>query len=370
MQRERKPADQQVSLPVSAIEVQRRSLLVWYADARRDLPWRHSRDPYVIWVSEIMLQQTQVKTVIPYYHRWLAQFPTIEHLASADLQQVLKAWEGLGYYTRARNLHACAQEIMQRHGGIFPTQLEDVLALPGIGRTTAGGILSAAFNQPVAILDGNVKRVLARLVALAVPPGKATKQLWQLSESLLDPEQPRDFNQALMDLGATVCVPKNPDCHSCPWAPHCQAYNLGIQSRLPMRETSSPLPHKTIGVAVIWNQQGQILIDRRRPEGLLGGLWEFPGGKIEPGETIEECIKREIQEELGIEIEVGDRLITIDHAYSHFRVTLTVHHCRHLAGVPQPIECDEIRWVTLDEIDQFPFPKANTQIIAALRQNA
>jgi A/G-specific adenine glycosylase len=341
--------------------------LSWYAKAGRDLPWRKGCDPYDIWVSEIMLQQTQVKTVIPYYLRWLAQFPTIEQLAKADLQQVLKAWEGLGYYTRARNLHRAAQEVVQHHGGVFPTELEDVLALPGIGRTTAGGILSAAFNQPVAILDGNVKRVLARLVALPVPPAKATKQLWQLSETLLDREHPKDFNQALMDLGATLCTPKHPNCPSCPWIPYCQAYNLGMQSQLPMRETSSPLPHKAIGVAVIWNEQGQILIDRRRPEGLLGGLWEFPGGKIEPGETVEECIKREIQEELGIDIAVGDRLITIDHAYSHFRVTLTVHHCRHLAGVPQPIESDEIRWVTLDEIDQFPFPKANTQIIAALR---
>ena len=345
----------------------RESLLSWYAKAGRDLPWRKGCDPYDIWVSEIMLQQTQVKTVIPYYLRWLAQFPTIEQLAKADLQQVLKAWEGLGYYTRARNLHRAAQEVLQHHGGVFPTELEDVLALPGIGRTTAGGILSAAFNQPVAILDGNVKRVLARLVALPVPQAKATNQLWELSETLLDREHPKDFNQALMDLGATLCTPKHPNCPSCPWIPYCQAYNLGMQSQLPMRETSSPLPHKAIGVAVIWNEQGQILIDRRRPEGLLGGLWEFPGGKIEPGETVEECIKREIQEELGIDIAVGDRLITIDHAYSHFRVTLTVHHCRHLAGVPQPIESDEIRWVTLDEIDQFPFPKANTQIIAALR---
>jgi len=345
----------------------RESLLSWYAKAGRDLPRRKGCDPYDIWVSEIMLQQTQVKTVIPYYLRWLAQFPTIEQLAKADLQQVLKAWEGLGYYTRARNLHRAAQEVLQHHGGVFPTELEDVLALPGIGRTTAGGILSAAFNQPVAILDGNVKRVLARLVALPVPQAKATNQLWELSETLLDREHPKDFNQALMDLGATLCTPKHPNCPSCPWIPYCQAYNLGMQSQLPMRETSSPLPHKAIGVAVIWNEQGQILIDRRRPEGLLGGLWEFPGGKIEPGETVEECIKREIQEELGIDIAVGDRLITIDHAYSHFRVTLTVHHCRHLAGVPQPIESDEIRWVTLDEIDQFPFPKANTQIIAALR---
>jgi A/G-specific adenine glycosylase len=358
----------EVSFSFAERDSLKQSLLAWYANAGRDLPWRHCHDPYAIWVSEIMLQQTQVKTVIPYYHRWLAQFPTLEQLASADLQQVLKAWEGLGYYTRARNLYACAQEIMQHHGGVFPTELKDVLALPGIGRTTAGGILSAAFNQPAAILDGNVKRVLARLVALPVPPTKATKQLWQLSEALLDREHPREFNQALMDLGATVCTAKKPDCNNCPWIPHCQAYNQGIQFQLPMREISSPLPHKNIGVAVIWNEQGQILIDRRRPEGLLGGLWEFPGGKIERGETVEECIKREILEELAIEIEVGDRLISIDHAYSHFRVTLTVHHCRYLTGIPQPLECDEIRWVTLDEIDQFPFPKANSQIIAALRQ--
>ncbi|WP_414644243.1 A/G-specific adenine glycosylase [Allocoleopsis sp.] len=350
-------------------DLNRQALLRWYTQFGRDLPWRRGHDPYPIWVSEIMLQQTQVKTVIPYYHRWLEQFPTIEPLASADLQQVLKAWEGLGYYSRARNLHRAAQKIVQQYDGIFPTQLEEVLALPGIGLTTAGGILSAAFNQPVAILDGNVKRVLARLVALPVPPAKATKQLWQISEALLDRKHPREFNQALMDLGATICTPKKPNCKSCPWKDSCQAYNLGIESQLPMREISSPLPHKTIGVAVIWNEQGQILIDRRRPEGLLGGLWEFPGGKIECGETIEECIKREIQEELAIEIEVGDRLITIDHAYSHFSITLNVHHCRYLSGIPQPVECDEIRWVTLDELDQFPFPKANTQIIAALRQN-
>ena len=346
----------------------RQSLLTWYATAGRDLPWRRTCDPYSIWVSEAMLQQTQVKTVIPYYQRWLEQFPNIEQLATADLQQVLKVWEGLGYYSRARNLHRAAQKIVQEYGGVFPPTLAEVLALPGIGRTTAGGILSAAFNQPVAILDGNVKRVLTRLVALPTPPAKATKQLWQISETVLDRNQPREFNQALMDLGATVCTPKNPACDQCPWSAHCQAYSIGIQSQLPMRETASPLPHKTIGVAVIWDEQQRILIDRRRPEGLLGGLWEFPGGKLEPGETIEECIKREILEELAIDIEVGDRLITIDHAYSHFRVTLTVHHCRHLSGVPQPLECDEIRWVTLEEIDQFPFPKANTQIIAALRQ--
>ncbi|NJK39362.1 MAG: A/G-specific adenine glycosylase [Oscillatoriales cyanobacterium RM2_1_1] len=345
----------------------RRSLLHWYNSEGRDLPWRQSRDPYLIWVSEIMLQQTQVKTVLPYYDRWLDQFPTIQYLAQVDQQQVLKAWQGLGYYARARNLHNCAQVIVREYEGCFPSTLAEVLRLPGIGRTTAGAILSAAFDQPVSILDGNVKRVLARLTALSRPLNQAIKPLWKLTDQLIDLEHPRDFNQALMDLGAICCTPRSPDCAHCPWQFSCQAYALNLQTQLPMREPSAPLPHKAIGVAVIWNNQQQILIDKRPEKGLLGGLWEFPGGKVEPGETIEACIRREIQEELGIEVEVGDHLITIDHAYSHFRITLNVHHCRHLRGEPQPLESDEIRWVTLAEIDQFPFPKANEQIIAALR---
>ena len=355
-------------LPSFDILALRSGLLEWYSIQGRDLPWRRSRDPYAIWVSEIMLQQTQVKTVIPYYDRWLAQFPTLQTLASADQQQVLKLWQGLGYYARARNLHRAAQDIVSQHHGVFPTDLPTAVSLPGIGRTTAGGILSAAFDQPTPILDGNVKRVLARLVALSVPTSKAIAQLWQLSIALLDPAHPRDFNQAWMDLGATVCLPRSPLCDRCPWQPHCCAYHQGIQTEIPMTETRAPIPRKMIGVAVIWNDAGQILIDRRKPNGLLGGLWEFPGGKVELGETIPDCIQREIQEELGIEIEVGDRLIVIDHTYSHFHVTLNVHHCKHLSGEPQAIECDEIRWVELADLDSYPFPKANLQIIEALRQ--
>ncbi|MEL7503476.1 MAG: A/G-specific adenine glycosylase [Cyanobacteria bacterium J06554_6] len=359
------PADS--DLPGSVVLALRSQLLTWYAQSGRDLPWRRTRDPYAIWVSEIMLQQTQVKTVIPYYERWLQQFPTVAALAAANQQQVLKAWEGLGYYARARNLHRAAQQVVAEYGGQFPQRFEQVVALAGIGRTTAGGILSAAFNQPVAILDGNVKRVLARLVALPVPPKRAIDPLWRLSDQLIDPASPRDFNQALMDLGATLCTRHRPACLQCPWQTHCTAYQNNRQSELPMTESRGPLPHKIIGVAVIYGQGGRILIDRRKQEGLLGGLWEFPGGKVEPGETLEACVRREIKEELDIEIEVQSQLMTVEHAYTHFRVTLNVFNCLHLSGEPKPLECDEIRWVTLAEIDQYPFPKANGQIIEAIR---
>lgn len=339
----------------------------WYQTAGRDLPWRQTSDPYAIWVSEIMLQQTQVATVIPYYQRWLAVFPTIPSLAAASQQEVLKLWQGLGYYARARHLHQAAQMLVTDFGGQFPIQLDLVLELPGIGRTTAGGILSAAFNQPTPILDGNVKRVLARLLAIDQPLKQVLPELWQASAYFLDRDYPREFNQALMDLGATVCTPKQPSCDRCPWTPFCQAHHQNLQRLLPMTAPRPPIPHKQIGVAVIRNDQGQVLIDKRPEQGLLGGLWEFPGGKLEPPETIPDCIRREIAEELGIEIAVGEHLITVDHAYTHFKVTLTVHQCQHVHGEPQALACDQIRWVTLAELDDYPFPKANQQIIAALR---
>ena len=368
-------SDSQPEQPLKAqdldSEALSRSLLDWYQISGRDLPWRKTRDPYKIWISEIMLQQTQVKTVIPYFDRWLNLFPTLEILANSQLQSVLKAWEGLGYYARARNIHKAAMVIMETFSGQFPDTLENAMLLPGIGRTTAAGILSSAFNAPLPILDGNVKRVLSRLINLPVPPDRSLATLWEISKSLVPLNQGRDFNQAFMDLGATVCIPKMPNCGVCPWNCFCKSYNLGVQNQRPMTEPKAPVPHKTIGVAVIWNsnQDNSILIDRRKPEGLLGGMWEFPGGKVELGETIPECIKREIQEELGIEIAVDESLMTIDHAYSHFKVTLNVYHCRHLSGIPQTIECDEIKWVTLSELNEYPFPTANLKIIQALQQS-
>ncbi|MEM6445101.1 MAG: A/G-specific adenine glycosylase [Cyanobacteria bacterium P01_D01_bin.123] len=348
----------------------RQRLLSWYAQHGRSLPWRDTRDPYAIWVSEIMLQQTQVKTVLPYYQRWLAALPTIADLANAPQSQVLKLWEGLGYYRRARFLHRAAQHICDRHAGKFPTYYDEVLALPGVGRTTAGGILSAAFDRAVPILDGNVKRVLARLIALPVPPSQATAQLWELSEALLDPARARDYNQALLDLGATLCRPRPPQCDRCPWQSECLAYRDHRQTELPMKSPAKPRPHKHIAVAVVFRGDlrngGDLLIDQRLETSMLGGLWEFPGGKIEPHETPAECAVREVKEEIGIDVELIEPLGTIEHAYTHFSITMRAFMCRHLNGEAQALQCADVRWISPTDIPNFAFPVANQKLFPLL----
>jgi len=248
----------------------------------------------------------------------------------------------------------------------WPRDLAGWLALPGIGRSTAGSILSSAFDRPHPILDGNVKRVLARLIASPRPPARELNGLWQLSELLLDPQRPRAFNQALMDLGATVCTPRNPRCGICPWQGHCAAYAAGDPAAYPVKDAPRELPFQVIGVGVVRNAAGEVLIDQRLNEGLLGGLWEFPGGKQEPGEPIAETIRRELEEELAIAVEVGEELIVVEHAYSHKRLRFVVHLCTWRSGEPQPLASQQVRWVRPDQLGEFPFPAANARIIAAL----
>jgi A/G-specific adenine glycosylase len=322
-----------------------------------------------IWIAEVMLQQTQLQVVLPYWWRWMQAFPTLEALAAADDQDVLLLWQGLGYYSRSRRLPAAARHLLAAPAGTgspWPMDLEGWLALPGVGRSTAGGILSSAFDLPVAILDGNVKRVLARLIASPRPPARQLAGFWRLSEQLLDSQRPRAFNQALMDLGATVCTPRNPSCGLCPWQGHCAAYAAGDPARYPVKDASRELPFQVIGVGVVLDGDGRVLIDQRLNEGLLGGLWEFPGGKQEPGEAITATIARELMEELAITVEVGEELISLEHAYSHKRLRFVVHLCRWLAGDPQPLACQQVRWVQPGELEAFPFPAANARIITAL----
>jgi A/G-specific adenine glycosylase len=332
------------------------------ADGTWPLP-EDSLSPYGIWIAEVMLQQTQLSVVLPYWQRWMAGFPTADALATASLEQVRLQWQGLGYYSRARRLHEAAQLLLEQS---WPGDLDGWMALPGIGRTTAGGILSSAFNAPAPILDGNVKRVLARLHAHGRPPARDQSRFWRWSEELLDPLRPRDFNQALMDLGATVCTPRRPGCDQCPWRESCAAYASGDPSGWPVVEERKPLPFQVIGIGVVINAAGEVLIDQRLEEGLLGGMWEFPGGKQEPGESIEACVARELMEELGIEVSVEDALTTVDHAYSHKKLQFVVHLCRWISGEPQPLASQQVRWVRPEQLKDYPFPAANARIIEAL----
>jgi len=323
-----------------------------------------------------MLQQTQVATVLPYYRRFLARFPTVHDLAAADLDDVLKAWEGLGYYARARNLHAAARLVVERHSGKLPADRQQLLALPGIGDYTAGAILSIAFGQDEPAVDGNVRRVLCRLFAVDDDPRRAAiqRRLRDLARRLLPPGRAGDFNQGLMHLGAVVCKPRRPDCAACPLAELCEGRRLGLVGTngrsplLPRRPSHRAVPHYDVTAAVIWGDDGRLLITQRLAGDMLGGMWEFPGGRCEPGESLVECLRREIREELGMEIEVGERVATVRHAYSHFRITLHAFHCRPVAGEPRPLGCADWRWVRLDELSRFAFPGADRKIIAVLQQ--
>jgi A/G-specific adenine glycosylase len=280
------PRDDSAGPAAAAI---RRRLLRWYDTARRDLPWRRTRDPYLIWIAEVMLVQTQVDTAIPYYNRFIARFPDVRSLAAASLDAVLKSWEGLGYYARARNLHAAAAIVVDRHGGRLPDDAAELQALPGIGPYMAAAIQSIAFGYPALALDGNVRRVLSRLYDLPDPKPAALRQ----HGDAMVQERPGDVNQALMDLGSAICTPRSPRCADCPLETLCLARQRGTVAERPGRRPAKRRPHYDIAVGVVWRGD-EILIAKRKPEGLLGGLWEFPGGKPEPGESLEAAVVREV----------------------------------------------------------------------------
>ncbi|MEK6221285.1 MAG: A/G-specific adenine glycosylase [Chloroflexota bacterium] len=338
-------------------------IISWYQKNKRDLPWRDDTDPYRVWVSEIMAQQTRLETVIPYFERWMARFPTIQSLASADQQEVLSIWEGLGYYSRARNLHHAARVVVETHAGVLPKYVKTLRTLPGIGRYTAGAIASLAFQLDEPIVDGNIKRVYARIfnIKAQVNTPAGEKEIWVIAEKLLPKGKSRDYNQALMDLGATVCAPQNPKCRFCPLTKECQAYSLGIQDTLPNKKVKAKIPHHIVTAAVIKNKK-QVLIAQRPQTGLLAGLWEFPGGKQEKYENLETCLRREIKEELGVDIQLEQKIGIYNHAYTHFKVTLHAFSCRINKGKPQALEADELHWVELNQLQDFPMGKIDRMI--------
>ena len=340
------------------------SILNWYQGQKRDLPWRKTRNPYFIWVSEIMLQQTQVIKVIPYYERWISRFPTVEKLAKSSEGKVLKLWEGLGYYSRARNLHKAAKIVALEHGGKVPDSYDEILHLPGIGHYSAGAILSIAYSKNETVLDGNVIRVLARLFELN-ENGSNKKSLFNLrhfAARLLSEDSPGDFNQAMMELGSEICSPRKPSCSICPAQRWCMSYKSGDQESYPPPKVRQSTKKIEVSAAVIL-KSGKVYIQQRPIKGLMGGLWEFPGGKLEKNESQENCLSREIKEELGVDVEIQEKLMTIKHSYTKFRVTLHVFNCRLPSGSIKATCCEQWKWVKLEDLANYPFPAANVKIV-------
>lgn len=351
------------------------ALPTWFEHNRRPMPWRSTgadgrRDPYRVWISEVMLQQTRVDQATPYFERFTAAFPTLPDLAAADLDEVLLLWEGLGYYSRARNLHQAAREVAVTYDGRVPEDEASFRRLPGVGAYTAAAVLSLAFDAPLAALDGNVIRVLTRVFAVADDAGRAAvrNRLQHLATALLDRRQPGRFNEAVMELGATVCTPRQPLCGECPLASVCAARRQGEQERFPVIAKKAPVPHHDIAAAVITDPAGRILIQQRPVDAMLGGLWEFPGGKVKAGETPAEACVREVHEELGIEVETGAPLAMIRHAYSHFRITLHAFAASRVSGEPRHHAGEAVAWVAPADLGGYAFPRANRRLIAILEE--
>jgi len=352
-------------------EVLRRIVLSWFEANQRPLPWRRTYDPYQVWISEIMGQQTQMDRVVEYFERWMELFPDVAAVASAPEQQILKAWEGLGYYSRARNIHRSAQLLLQNHGGLVPNDPELLHALPGIGTYTAAAILSIAYNVSCPVVDANVERVLARVFDLDKPlkSGAGRKEVQALAADLLPPGQARLFNQALMEFGALVCRAKNPACECCPLAGDCQALRSGTVNQRPV-----PVPKaKRIDLVMVSGiivRGGRLYIQQRRPDDLWGSLWEFPGGHLGEGESPLQSVCRKVQKETAFRVTEARPLLTVRHQYTKYRVVLHGFLCS-LSGVedfplPDLHTAVQSRWVSLTAIHDFPFSAGHRKLLAHL----
>ncbi|OQY28796.1 MAG: A/G-specific adenine glycosylase [Candidatus Cloacimonetes bacterium 4572_55] len=341
------------------------NLYAWFDRYKRDLPWRKTDNPYHIWVSEAMLQQTQVVKVLDYYDRFIDAFPDIERLARSDLQDALKIWEGMGYYGRVRNLHKAAQ-ILARQGNEVPADYKAFRKLPGVGDYIASAVLSFAFKMPYPALDCNIKRVVSRLFLVSNPVNQtSSKKIFEKKIRLIfDEQNPRLFNQAIMELGALVCRPSKPRCADCPISFSCQAYRDNVQENYPVSIPRKKRPLRHLAAAIIL-KENRVLIVRRPLDGLLGGLWEFPNGEIESDERSELACIRLAKTALDLTVEPFEELGKIRHGYTHFKIVVAGFCCEYIQG--EPPEAIDFQWVRPDDISKFPFPKAHLKLFELFR---
>ncbi len=338
-------------------------LVDWYRHNRRDLPWRRTSSAYAVWVSEIMLQQTQVAVVVPYFERFMTRFPTVSALAAAPLEDVLKLWQGLGYYSRGRNLHRAAKDIVNKHCAAIPATYKELLTIPGIGPYTAAAVASIAFEEAVPVIDGNVLRVVARLDGISdnVRSANVKKRVQAKLEDAIQHAVPSEFNQAVMELGALICNPRQPDCEQCPLNLDCVAFRDDKTQSIPYRPRRGKVPHYSVAVALIWEDE-KLLIARRRADQMLGGMWELPGGKRDGRESLAKTVVREVMEETGLTVEPVKRYAPVKHGYSHFSVSLYPFSCRVIDGTAHPLASSEIRWVKPEQLANFAFPRGTLKV--------
>jgi A/G-specific adenine glycosylase len=342
-------------------------LLAWFGRHRRDLPWRRDRDPYRIWVSEVMLQQTTVAAVVPYFERFLAAFPTVAALAAADEQDVLRLWEGLGYYRRARDLHHTARRLAAEHGGRFPDDPAVLGELPGMGRYTVGAVLSQAFDRRLPILEANSQRVLCRLFGVGTDPtqGPTRRRLWELAEALLPARRAGDFNQALMELGALVCTATAPRCGDCPLAANCEANRLGLQAEIPVRP-ARPEVVPVQEAAVVVRRGAEVLVVQRPAAGRWANLWEFPHGPLAADETHEAAARRLLAELTGVAADLGAELLTLRHGVTHYRITLVCFEAAYRSGTFASAFYRQAAWVEPARLADYPVSVPQRRLARAL----
>ncbi len=341
------------------------TLQKWYTDTKRDLPFRATKDPYKIWISEIMLQQTQIKTVIPYYNRWIETFPNIQLVANSKLDSLLKIWEGLGYYRRCVNFHNASRIVLKNYNGEIPSDYNTFIKLPGVGKYTAGAVLSISFDVKIPAIDVNVFRVISRLYSLNKSVNM-NKTIYNLVSSMLENVySPGDFNQALMDFGSLICIQKNPKCNICPISNYCKAYLKNKVNQFPKISKTISKPHYDVVVGMIWYSD-KFYIQKRSLDSMLAGLWEFPGGKVDQGESFKIALKREIKNETGFMPIIGNEIDSIEHSYSHFSISL---HCFQCFIKNKKLTYNrKFEWITPKDIKNFSFPKANHKLFSLISQ--